>query len=67
MAAASARTPPTRPLSTTAPLVFARANAPEADGVETDVEGGTLRPNSRCIMRSHLRLRSSSSDSCIER
>jgi len=62
VAAASARTPSTRPLSTTALLVFARDKP--AAGVEFDVEvSGTLRPNSRCTMRSHLRLRSRSSDS----
>ena len=69
-AAARARTPPTRPLSTAALLVFASANA--ADGAEVEVEvkvdefgGGTARPNSRRTMRSHLRLRSRSSDSCM--
>ena len=70
--AARARTPPTRPLSTAALLVFASANA--ADGAEVEVEvevevdevgEGTVRPNSRRTMRSHLRLRSRSSDSCM--
>ena len=45
--AASARTPPTKPLSTTVLLVFASANAPDPGGVEVDVDGGILRPNSR--------------------
>lgn len=64
VAAANARTPPTRPLSITALLVFASANAADCAEVVDDVKGGTLRPNSRCTMRSHLRLRSRSSDSC---
>jgi hypothetical protein len=51
VAAASARTPPTKPLST-------------AGEAGLDVEG-TFRPNSRRTMRSHLRLSSRSSDSCI--
>jgi hypothetical protein len=65
VAAASARTPPTRPLSTTALLVFASANADDVGGVEADVGEVILRPNSQFTMRSHLRLRSSNPDSCI--
>jgi hypothetical protein len=65
VAAANARTPPTRPLIITAPLLLASANADDADDVEVCVEEGTLRPKSRFTMRSHLRLRSSNSDSCV--
>ena len=54
VAAASARTPPTKPLST----------VDAAGEAEVDVEG-IFRPNSRRTMRSHLRLSSRSSDSCI--
>jgi len=54
VAAASARTPPTKPLST----------AGDAGEAGVDVEG-IFRPNSRRTMRSHLRLSSRSSDSCI--
>lgn len=54
VAAASARTPPTKPLNT----------VDVAGEAGVDVEG-TLRPNSRRTIRSHLRLSSRSSDSCI--
>jgi hypothetical protein len=63
VATASARTPSTRPLSTTALLVFARDKAAAGVGFDVEESGGRLRPNSRCTMRSHLRLRSRSSDS----
>jgi hypothetical protein len=56
VATASARTPPTKPLST----------ADDAGEAGVDVEG-IFRPNSRRTMRSHLRLSSRSSDSCIAR
>lgn len=54
VAAASARTPPAKPLST------ADVTGEAGDDVE-----GIPRPNSRRTMRSHLRLSSRSSDSCI--
>lgn len=54
VAAASARTPPTKPSST----------VDAAGEIGVDVEG-IFRPNSRRTMRSHLRLSSRSSDSCI--
>jgi len=63
--AASARTPPTRPLSTTALLVFASTAAAAAEGTYIGDVGEVLRPNSQCTTRSHLRLSSRSSDSCI--
>lgn len=60
-AAASARTPPAKLLSTTSPLEIACGEA--VGGVE-ESEGERLRPNSRWTMRSHFRLSSISSDSC---
>lgn len=57
-AAASARTPPAKLLSTVSPLEIAAV-----DGVDEDV-GERLRPKSRWTMRSHFRLSSTSSDSC---
>ena len=61
VAAASARTPPAKLLSTVSPLGITCGGA--IGGVDEDV-GEKLRPKSRWTIRSHFRLRSTSSDSC---